>query len=106
MNNETFMTALGDFSWDTTNHYGMTVGWDNQGADFTDEDYMSKGYVKWANSLYIKASQPYFIELADRANEWQQSGFRRSYDHLQPARDCADINLWLSSYLRNSPGIT
>lgn len=40
MDNTTFMTSLGNFNWDTLNRYGLTVEWDNRGADFTNEDYM------------------------------------------------------------------
>lgn len=83
----------------------MTIGWDNEGADYSNFDYMVSGLEAFGQSLRSAARQPFLIETADRANEWNATGFRPGYGYSQPSIDCAAMNQFLY-IMYASPGIT
>jgi hypothetical protein len=105
LSNATLLAELGNFSWNATNSYGLSVGWDNQAANYQDPTYMTQLFKNFINTLYSYAHQPFLLETADQANEWNATGLRPGYDYLQPEKDCADINLYVYIYYE-SPGVT
>lgn len=104
MNNNTFITALGNFCWNTTMSSGMAIGWDNEGANYSNSEYMNS-FVKFAKAIRASARQSYIIEVSDKADTWNQTGFRPGYSFIQPAADCSSLNMYLY-YLYSGPGLT
>lgn len=104
MNNSTFITSLGNFCWNTTMSSGMAIGWDNEAADFSNTDYM-KNFVNFARGLRTASSQSFITEVSDKADTWNQTGFRPGYSYTQPAADCSDLNMFLY-YMYSGPGLT
>ena len=45
MDNSSFITTLGDFSWNVTQSFGMNVGIDPQDANYTDTNYMTNSFA-------------------------------------------------------------
>jgi hypothetical protein len=105
MSNSTFMSNLGGFCWNSTPRYGMSVGWDNQGANYKNSTYMKNGFVKFAKALRTLAKQSFYTETGDKADTYNATGIRPNYNSTQPAQDCSDINNYLSYYY-TSPGLT
>lgn len=65
MSNSTFISNLGSFNWDTLMTYGLAIGWDNVGADYTNSDYMINGFVKFLKSLNVNSHyQSFFTATA------------------------------------------
>ena len=66
---------------------------------------MTYGFKEFAKTLRTKSYQSYFTATADAANTFNSTGIRPGYDFNQPAKDCADINMYIA-YWYTSPGLT
>lgn len=104
MKNDSFLTALGNFNWNTTMSYALSIYWDNQGADFSNDVYM-KNLAEFARTVRTKSRQAFFTALSDKADTYNATGVRPDYSYTQPAADCASFNLYLF-YTYSAPGLT
>lgn len=84
MDNSSFMQSFGDFSWNTSNFYSLAVGWDNEGANFADKNYMENSFDAFRKEFYKTSRQPFEVEVADKADTWDATGFRPGYNYFQP----------------------
>ena len=106
ISNTTFIKTLGSFIWNTTNYVGFSFGWDNEGANFTNQTYMNQTFVPFVRSLFAASKyQQSMIEVADKADTWNSTGFRYNYSSTDPAKDCNALNQFLYIYY-TSPGVT
>ena len=87
------------------NLYSLVIGWDNEGANYVDNTYMTDIFVAFIDTFYLAAQQAFEMEVADLADTWNATGFQPGYDYLQPERDCADMNQYAYIWY-HSPGIT
>jgi len=67
MSDPIFVTNLGYYGWNTTNWYGMTVGWDQLGSFFT-PNFTSAAFLPFFRALYKAFDQPFNLELVDKGN--------------------------------------
>ncbi len=97
---------MGNFIWNTTGNNAFVFGWDNEAANYTDKTYMNKSFVPFFIDMYrASKNQISMIEVADKADTWNSTGFRPGYGHTDPAKDCNALNQYLFVFY-TSPGLT
>jgi hypothetical protein len=67
---------------------------------------MDQTFVPFYRSLYAASRyQQSMVEVADKADTWNSTGFRYNYTFTDPAKDCNELNKYLYIYY-TSPGVT
>lgn len=68
LDNQTFITQLGYYIYNTTNYYGFSFGWDMKDSNFTNPTYLNSIFIKYWKAVIKAADQPIEIELVDKGN--------------------------------------
>jgi hypothetical protein len=97
--NYTLLTQISHYLLNNTNDYGASLGWDMQGANFSNTDYL-RNFVNFVVGIYNQSKQPFNIELVDRGDKLS------NYSAAQMIKDCVSIAGVVRGLLINGPGVT
>lgn len=103
-NNQTFISTLGAYFWNTTN-YWFSLGWDQEGSDFTNNTYLADSYVDFYVNFYY-ASQPFLSELVDYGDQWAKMGLNPNFTIDDFLAQCDAVNEEIYGINMAGPGIT
>jgi len=99
------MGNIANYLWDTTMSYGTSLGWDMQGANFSNTQYLHN-FVNFVMDIYYQIYQPFNIELVDKGDQYAAMGLNPNYTGSQMVDDCTSISNVVYGLVINGPGIT
>jgi hypothetical protein len=106
INNDTLLTSLGHYIYNTTMYYAFNLGWDMQNSNFSNTNYIQSVFKSFLNKLSNLAGQPFNMELVDKGNLYTAMGIKNNYTAVQFVQDCNYVNNVVYGLIMTGPGTT
>jgi len=97
---------IGGYIYNVTNSYSMTLGWNMQNSNFSDNLYM-RNFSRWYMDIYTNSSyQIWNVELVDKVDQFGALDILQNYSLVNYTRDLNLIQNSFYGILVIGPGVT